>query len=132
MTDNQTGEPGAQLRRMSLVSLALTALGIPAALPLGISASAGVAAGGLLGLGLLHSHRVLAASLHRAANTGGRKPLLAWLYPLRWPVIAAVLYGLLATKVVSPVGLCVGITILPVAITVVAVLTARANRGRSV
>jgi len=129
---SQKREPGAQLRRMSLVSLGLIALGVPVALPLGVSASAGIAAGGLLGLGLLHSHRVLAVSCARAAVTGGRKPVLAWLYPLRWPIIAALLYGLLATKAVSPVGLCVGITILPAAITLVAILAARAESGRPV
>ena len=127
MTDRSGQDSAGLLRRISIVTLGLTALGTAVGLLWNAPTSVGIAAGGLLGLALLHGQRLMVASITRAACQGGHRPLLFWIYLLRWPAIAAAFYLPLAAGWVSPIGLCIGITLLPAAITVVSILTARSR-----
>ena len=121
MTDRSGQETAALLRRISAAIVGLMLVGTAAALPFGVAAAAGVAAGAVVGLAILHAQRVVAASVTRAAAGRRRRSLSAVLYLLRWPAIGVAFYFLLGAKLVSPIGLLVGITTLPVAITVVGV-----------
>ena len=77
----------------------------------------GYALGGVISLGLLWSHQWLVARIFER-GVGGLRRLLIGLWLLKYPALVAILYFALARQMVSPAALCLGLGLVPFAITI--------------
>ena len=98
----------------------------------GKEAVLGYALGGVISIGLLWSHQWLVARVFERGARGVRGALMA-LWFLKYPVLVVVLYFAVTHEAVSVVGLCVGLGLVPFAITIKVlggVLRGGADSGR--
>jgi len=105
----------AALYRGTAVLVPVLALAL---LPWGWRLAIGVLAGGALGAsGLLYFDRMLANAI--AGGQGKRRAAVVLL--LRYPALLTALGALVCLGLVNPVGLCVGVGVIPLVSTVLAV-----------
>ena len=83
----------------------------------GKEAVLGYALGGAISIGLLWSHQWLVGRVFERGARGVRGALVA-LWFLKYPTLAVILYFAVTREAVSVIGLCVGLGLVPLAITI--------------
>jgi hypothetical protein len=105
------------------------ALLVVAAIPAGLRAVGGATLGGAISVGSLLLHLGLVRRRARWRRRAADARLwAAWL--AKWPVVAGVLYATLRGDLVSPLWLCLGIGLVPVAATALVVRAILADGRR--
>ena len=121
---------GDFVRWVHKAALVLLVIFVPVAGFYGTKAVLGYALGGVLSIALLWSHQWLVARLFERGRGGLRRTLLAfWL--LKYPVVAAILYLAVSRRSVSVVALCIGLGLVPFAMTITGLGGGRRGRGDS-
>lgn len=104
------------------------ALLVLVAIPAGPRAVAGAALGGAISVGSLLLHRALVSWRARWRRPADAKLWAAWM--AKWPLVAGLLYAALRGELVSPLWLCLGIGLVPLAATAVVVRAVLADGWR--
>lgn len=122
MVDDQGRVNLRSVAKVGWWSLAVWAVAVAGALPIGANAAVGVLVGGGITLAFLALHLSLASLWARPRRHWSARAYLWFLWVAKWPLVGAALWYCLKAGVASPVWVCAGAALVPVVATVSALV----------